>query len=264
MINLLKAVARKMLSRHGYILNKVSAAADQTADIEVALSVILSVKGNVCIVQVGANDGRINDPIFRFVKNNPNRTRILLIEPQTFLIEFLQENYRFHPSKIIHNGAVGPEGRLDLYTVAKHVWPFVRTEYSAGWPSYRAPSGVTSTDRGHVERWIRRHARQFAKNDEAVEVLNVPSAPLHKIMEKYGFDKPDVIQIDVEGFDDEVIYTADIVQNAPYLINYESANLNDERSRRINEYLASGGYSQISDGGDTLAVLHATGRLDGR
>ena len=68
---------------------------------ESCLRVILGMKRNVNIVQIGANDGSINDPLYAFASNFSDRSHVILVEPQAYLIPYLEENYRFHDNKYI-------------------------------------------------------------------------------------------------------------------------------------------------------------------
>ena len=45
------------------------------------------------MVQVGANDGLLNDPLHSFLMKHRDRTEVLLIEPQTHLLPVLSKNY---------------------------------------------------------------------------------------------------------------------------------------------------------------------------
>ena len=76
-----------------------------------ALDNLIKSKGRLNIAVVGANDGKINDPIYRFVKQNVDSTQVLLIEPFKPVVSFLEENYRFHPSHKIANCAIGAAGK---------------------------------------------------------------------------------------------------------------------------------------------------------
>ena len=76
-------------------------------DLEKFLDQLATRQATINIVEVGANDGRINDPIYSFVMNHKETTCVLLIEPQAELIPFLQENYKEHRSVTIFNGAKG-------------------------------------------------------------------------------------------------------------------------------------------------------------
>ena len=94
---------------------------------EASLRELLESQDHLHIVQVGANDGLLNDPLNEFVQGARDRTTLLLIEPQEHLIPILRENYSFHPSKVIVQGALGPPGELTLYAVSRRYWPRLRS-----------------------------------------------------------------------------------------------------------------------------------------
>ena len=55
------------------------------------------------VVQVGANDGVVNDPINKFIKDNPERVAGVFIEPQPNVFSRLEKNYSFLPRKMFLN-----------------------------------------------------------------------------------------------------------------------------------------------------------------
>lgn len=81
-------------------------------------------------VHIGANDGRINDPIFPFVMRNRTATRILLIEPQPEIVPFRRENYSDHPDATIYGGAIGTGEALLLFRVKPELWNSYNPPYS--------------------------------------------------------------------------------------------------------------------------------------
>ncbi len=111
------------------------------------------------IVQVGANDGVINDPLHGFLKAHPAATRVILVEPQAALIPVLRQAYACHPGAVIVQAAVGPVGPLLLHRVRPECWGDLVVPYAAGWPEYRAPTGVTSARRDTVLAWVAQHYR---------------------------------------------------------------------------------------------------------
>ena len=66
-------------------------------------------------VQVGANDGKTNDPIF----TKEFSDKLILIEPQVQLHERLRENYSDFKGQIeIHGVVISPNNKeQDLYTI---------------------------------------------------------------------------------------------------------------------------------------------------
>ncbi|ANW63427.1 hypothetical protein BCA37_07315 [Mycobacterium sp. djl-10] len=64
----------------------------------------------------------------------------------------------------------------------------------------------------------------------------------------------DVLQVDAEGFDDEVLYQSSLEILKPKIINFESANLSPSRFARLARSLDQMGYVLQVSKGDTLAI----------
>lgn len=222
------------------------------------MTTLLSTSEHLHIVQVGANDGATNDPLFHFTNSFQMRTKVLLVEPQTALLPYLGANYAFHPDAVIFNGAIGPAGALRMFCVSPSVWDKLSVPYAKGWPIYRAPTGVTSARRDHVLAWLQQHLPDGIDPESAIDEISVQSVNLTELLRRHRFpDEIDVLQIDAEGYDDEVIFASNLETTRPKVINYESANLGDKRSAALAAYLNSQGYDLFRQGMDTLAIRTA-------
>ncbi len=205
-----------------------------------SLTSLLSVTGQIKIVQVGANDGVIGDPVYKFVNNFPNKTQIVLIEPQPFVVPILKKNYRFHPNHQIVEKAVGPAGTMVLYSVDPAIWPALNVPYAEDWPIYRAPTGITSSSKEHVRKWLAKFYQSNDDLDAAIIEIPVESLPLSDIL---GSDSSiDVLVVDAEGADDQIIYDSVTDGLLPRIIHFESAHLNHERLSSVTSYLEEFGY----------------------
>ena len=210
-------------------------------------------------VQIGANDGRINDPIFPFVMRNRTATRILLIEPQPEIVPFLRENYTDHPDATIYGGAIGTGEALLLFRVKPELWNSYNPPYMKDAPAYRVPSGFASSSIQHVRRHAEGNFRIDARLEDCIETISVPCATLHALISRlsWAYDV-DVLQIDAEGADDEVIYASDTDRLRPRLINYERSHLTEERRQRLEAFLTRQGYRILHwSGSDTVAILQS-------
>jgi len=208
----------------------------------------------VNVLQIGANDGLINDPLHGFLRANPKQTQVILVEPQAELIPILTATYAFHPRHRIFAAAVGPVGHLTLYRLRKSCWPDLALDYGRNWPAYRAPSGITSGERGHVEAWVKTYYRGTVPVHEAVEAVEVESLPSSTLIERAGlFRRLDVLQVDVEGFDDHVIRQSDIPRWRPRVIHYERTHLGATREAAIAAELDALGYEVQPLGMNALA-----------
>ncbi|MGR3485901.1 MAG: FkbM family methyltransferase [Paracoccaceae bacterium] len=271
-MSLTKTLAQRAARRLGYRISRLDRAPPAPAraagappgltPYKLTLHAMSAVADTLRVVQVGANDGRTGDPLARFLRSRPGRAEVMLFEPQPSLIPHLTENYAYHPAATIVNAAVGPQSDLTLNVVSPDIWDRLDIPYArrAGFPVHRAATGVTSFDRASVVAWVRRHAPKGTDAEAAVDTLRVPCAPLTEHLATHGWpDRIDVLQIDTEGFDDEVIYASDIARTRPAVIFYESKHLarsSPERPARLAAHLAAHGYATVAQGhSDTLAVL---------
>jgi len=66
---------------------------------------------------------------------------------------------------------------------------------------------------------------------------------LIEAIKKNNFAKEiDFLQIDCEGYDDQVIYASDLERTKPVAINYEFCHLSNKRYDKLAYYLDSLGY----------------------
>ena len=82
----------------------------------------LSIKNKLNIIQIGANDGKSFDPVYR--KNLEHGGKILLIEPQKFYKDILLKNYADFKGELhIEQVAIG-DGRdnLEFYILKEEYW----------------------------------------------------------------------------------------------------------------------------------------------
>ena len=219
---------------------------------EMVLEALLRIKHQLNIVVIGANDGKINDPIYDFVMEMSGRTKILFIEPNKALLPYLQDNYSLHPSYQIANCAIGKEGILALYVIKKEWWDRFSPDYAKGWPSYRAATGITSSVKSHLEKAL---LLVNINPDDALEVINVPSKELKTLLVEIQWPIPiDVLQIDTEGCDDLVIYASNIEYTKPKIIYFENHHMPQDRIELLLQYLSKNNYKTHTIGPNSLSI----------
>jgi FkbM family methyltransferase len=250
-----RASVLRVLEGKGIFLSRVPPL--RIAQLELAIASLVAVRTSLNIVQIGANDGRINDPLFPILRKQQFRSKLLLVEPQAQLIPFLQENYCWHSNSVIANCAVGPDGHLTLFTVSERCWDHLKVPYARDWPRYRAPSGVASANREFVAEWLERYLPSYIAVDDMIEEIRVESRGLRSILHQYLFDgKIDLLQIDTESCDDEVIFASEVESLRPHLINFEYNNLSPARLSALVDFLHSQNYQLYPDqhSADMLAI----------
>jgi len=222
-----------------------------------AAIVALSHKQDIVnVVVVGANDGRINDPGYKVIYQHlRNVTDVVLVEPQASLIPYLRENYRHHPRACVVNAAIGVDDELRLYGVKPEFWDACSPEYGRKWPSYRAPTGVTSATRAWVSKWLEKHADVAGISvDAMIEEITVRCYKLVDLLDEYDkFKSIDVLQIDVEGSDDLALYACSIKDTAPKIIHLECKGLPKTRLSKLVGYLGDDYFINVV-GRDLLAI----------
>lgn len=201
---------------------------------------------NFFFVQIGANDGRMQDPLYDHIRRYGLRG--LLVEPQPAVFEKLKSNYADQPQLLFENCAIAPEkGEMTLYTLPDTLdFPEADKNFS----------GFASFNREHVIKGFNFHAPQVGLTGRAEDYLvtcRVAAMPFEALLQKHGIKRVDYVQIDTEGFDFEIIRMIDFEGHPPGAILYEHSGLSPEDKRACWEFLAERGYTCAVCGMDTLA-----------
>lgn len=205
----------------------MDAIADGQPAYAAAVRALAALRQPLRIVVVGANDGRLNDPVYPVLHDGlADATEVLLIEPQADLHPVLRDNFAFHPAAHFVQAAVGRGGTLVLHGVDPTLWPHLVVPYATGWPAWRAPTGIVSGLRQTVVDWTAEHAPPGTDVQAAVQRMEVPCLPLRDILAQASWpDVIDVLQIDAEGCEADVIAACDLAVTRPAVIWVETCNL---------------------------------------
>jgi FkbM family methyltransferase len=182
------------------------------------------------VVQIGACDGLMADPIHDWIKRY--RWRGILVEPQEVEFEKLKVTYRDDLDRIaLEKVAVAEtDGTCTLY----------RMKDSAITHNYQR--GLAS----------------LLPNDAALFTAEiVPCITFETLTRRHHVSRIDLLQIDVEGYDFRILKSIDLRQTRPTLIRYEHKNLRPKDKKACKEYLGSHGYRILEMKYDTGAILDA-------
>jgi FkbM family methyltransferase len=189
-------------------------------------------------VQIGANDGVMNDPLYPLVKKY--RLKGLLIEPMPDFIDRLRLNYSDQAQLRFENCAVSDEdGERDLFRVRQGSY---KSEYVAG---------LASFDR----RVLLRHKKFYPGIEKQIEVLRVKTLTIDTLLKKHGIFTIDLLQVDTEGFDGEILRMVLARGITPAIINYEHRHLSFKEQDAVRDLLELKGYRFHFSRYDTLAIL---------
>jgi hypothetical protein len=167
------------------------------------------------------------------------------------------KNYDSHDNAFIWNGAIGNNTSLILYRIKPKYYEVFKKRYLLDSPSYRVPSGFTSSIKDHVIRHAKGNLPPDILLSEAIEEIEVPCTCLENLLISldFEFEKVDILQIDTEGMDDLVIYSSNIESLRPSLINFEHSNLPVIRLEALYEYLINLNYKIYKwSTSDTVAI----------
>ena len=207
----------------------------------------ISVRKPLNIIQVGANDGKYNDPIYDFVKANKNTTNIILIEPLETLIPYLEDNYEYHPSVEILNKAVGDGGgtsSIRLYRIKKEYWDDINAGYGNSWPDYRVPTGVTTSNKNRLIQWVSENVESDSEPEHIIDGFNIGTIVPSEIVDKSDIlDSVHLLQVDTEGMDDEIVYSFLESNIRPNIINIEKEHLSKAKQEEYDAKLPKYGYN---------------------
>lgn len=187
-------------------------------------------------VQVGANDGVSYDSLYDFVKKRDLKG--LVIEPLADFYKKLVKNYRFAPGVTPVRKAVHPSlSEIELYRVDPRQMKKV-----PGWTS-----GIASVYPDYYQK--------FGTPRSVMIKEKVPASHLMTILDEHQFCRPtDLLQIDVEGYDYEVLKQIDFSRWRPGIIKYEYENLKPSDQKASWKLLKKAGYFRFFDEIDVIAV----------
>jgi FkbM family methyltransferase len=207
-----------------------------------------------CLIQVGANDGVMCDPLRRFLVNSKNQNiSAVLVEPIPFYYEKLCDLYRDYPEITVLNAACGPShGRAPLYFID----PSVADQMNGDGPANNWAHGQGSFDPNIVKYWIERNrfrGEDYVRNIDtylqSIISIDVEIVPLSDVAMSRQNDNL-LIVIDVQGSELEVIRGIDWNYPPAFIVLEDDLN----KSGPISEYLASRGYFYLCGRHDKLYV----------
>lgn len=238
---------------HG-TLTKHARRAFLASELDIAISALGAMRG-LTFVQVGANDGKSGDPIFKHILTYGESA--LLIEPQPWLAEPIRLAYKKYRGKLfVESIAIGTEaGTLGIHVLKEEHWDEYLQRVG------RHPNQIASPVRSQILKRVARRLDLSMEQAEAyVGVLNVEVKPLSRLLPEYGLATVDVLQIDCEGWDYNVIKS--FGDYRPAIINFDSSNLTSEDWRDFVEWSKEAGYGFIQTATDTLAMRGFSGRYE--
>lgn len=204
--------------------------------LDYALAQRVALNPDFFFVQIGAFDGRMLDPVFGWVR--AHGWRGLLVEPQPRYFAELVENYE---------GAEGLEFRQVAVGARRETRPFYTVAEGPEVPEWVGM--LSSFDR----ETLLSHREFFPEIDSFLRSEEIECVALNDLLGEADADHIDLLQIDVEGYDDELVLNLDLERFAPSIVRFEHAHLTEDRHDACVERLVANGYRVCLEELDTLA-----------
>ncbi len=197
-------------------------------------------KDAIEFIQIGANDGKYVDPLYGFIINNYDRVSGVVVEPMTRAFRELEETYKNYPMIKKLNAAIHNEKkRATLYQINPEKLHELPEFYK----------GVASFYRTHFDKT--NTPKEYIIGEEVI------CYTLAEVLEKYSIKTLDLLQIDAEGYDEEIIGGIDFEKLTPGILRFEhgipQGIMSTEVFKDIALRLNSVGYQIVCDNYDAVA-----------
>ena len=123
---------------------------------------------------------------------------------------------------------------------------FVLRQHSAI-KSHKIEENVDGYSSFEKEPLARKIKKEKKNPDEYIIQKNIKTYSLESVYSEFNgnFDNVDFLQIDAEGYDDEVIYNSSLENKKYKYINYEFKYFSEERLKKLHNYLHLNNYKII-------------------
>ena len=240
--SLFKKYAHLLLRFLGYKIFKVGPYS--VFDFESFLYRHLVVHKTLVFLQIGANDGVMNDPIYRFNMDNKCAVSGYVMEPLPDIFQQLVNNYKNCPKiKPINMAIHATESEMMLHRL--------NPEYESDAPDFA--KGIASFNESHWEK------TKLVHNADLMQMIKVKCISFNKFIESNSINKLDLLLLDTEGYDYEILMSIDFYLVKPKMIRFEHGVRNNlmspQKFLEVCTYLNAKGYQIIAESYDATAYL---------
>ena len=192
----------------------------------------------VTIIQLGAYDGCTSDEVYPYI--DKFNWEGLLVEPQKKYFDRLKKTYEGKKRLRFMQAAVSQDGKeKTLYTI--------RDPESKGMPDI-APR-IASFEKDTILS----HRDKIPNIEERINKERVKSMHLMDMIRKFSLEDVEIIQIDVEGFDAQVVKMVDFSTVSPSIIRFEHKHLSKKEHNEAIGILLENEYTVAKEPGNTIA-----------
>ena len=202
-------------------------------------------------LQIGGNDGFVNDPIFKLIKRDGWKG--IIAEPQKKVFnDKLKRTYRLDKNVILENVAISDK------TETRKLYKLTMSEarWATGIATFDRETLEKQIDSGHVERKAKKEGVSLpAKREDYITYEEVECLTIIDLLDKHKQKHLNLLQIDTEGYDYEIIKTIDFSKMKPDIISFEHEHLSKNDREICVHLLTSHGYKIELNPNDVIAYL---------
>jgi FkbM family methyltransferase len=216
--------------------------------IEVQISTHSKAKSGFQFLQIGANDGIINDPILKFILRDDWSG--IRVEPLPVPFKKLQ---RLHASntgvKTAQEIIADRDGKMPLYYLS-----FSDKRWATGLASLDRSSLERQIDNGHVKKRAAKFGDILPKNrSEWITNVELDVVEVNQFIKDEFSGKLNLLQIDTEGFDHVLVNALHLDELEIDMICFEKLHIPKDAVAGCLERLRKFGYSLLKSDMDILA-----------
>jgi FkbM family methyltransferase len=221
--------------------SSITSLLSQVMIVNIPLDEIFQMAGESTIktfVEIGANDGKKNDPLYDRIKKYGWRG--ILVEPDSANFEKLKENYRGIEGLIFENTGIGPESGELLFYKIKDI-----TDQEPGWYDQ-----VGSFDKNTFLKNI-----SYGKGlDQRIVAEPRPVIHFDELLEKNNFRDVDLLHLDAEGFDYRILRSINFAKYDIRMVLFESEWMTKSELKELIQYLRNHQYRVYRSGIDYAGI----------
>ncbi|MFM9911773.1 MAG: FkbM family methyltransferase [Chitinophagaceae bacterium] len=194
-------------------------------------------KNPVKFIQIGANDGQLNDPIYPHIKSAGWKG--VLVEPLPTLIEKLKINYAGIVGLVFENvGIADADSQMDFF--------YLPEQFNE--PDWLQQIGTF--DRKAIELNLEVLPAMLPH----VKSVKIPTISLPTLIKRNKIENLDILIIDAEGFEYKILKQLELLEVIPNYILFEWGCLDTNEYTQLINILTKRQYELFQSGGDILAV----------
>lgn len=212
----------------------------------------LKSRKEVYFIQVGANDGLINDPLIYFIILNKNWKGVLLEPLPDVFHHALKPLHRRRSRLLLFNAAIANQpGESVIYRIS-----FSNKRWATGLTSFKKETLISKINDGYVERCAHKYNDTLPDDRNTwIAEQTIRCVTFQQIIKESGFPQIDLIQIDAEGYDYQIIRMIPFHRIKPHVISFEHEHLSLQDKETCFQLLKEQGYQITVLQRDAIAHL---------